>query len=64
MRIMVTIFSLEKTNNKRGKQTNNVNNNRLKEKEKKSKPLDTRFLVTSFPVTLLRVLLTTDHGEW
>ena len=46
-------FSLEKTNNKKGKQTNNVNNNRLKEEEKKKKSpyAVSRYVVTRYPVT-------------
>ena len=51
-------FSLEKTGNKKGKQTNKVNNKKSKErlKEKKSRYAVSRYAVTSFLFTPLPVL--------
>ena len=50
-------FHIKKTNNKYGKQTNKVNNNKLKEENKRKN------LVTQFLVMPLRVLLTTDSDK-
>ena len=46
-------FSLEKTGNKKGKQTNKVNNKKSKERLKEKNPV-TRFLVTPLPRSSLR----------
>ena len=54
------IFSLEKTNNKKCKQTNKVNNKKLKGEKKKSRYAVSRFAVTSLLVTPLQGLLTTE----
>ena len=54
----MVFFSLEKTNNKKGKQTNKANNNKLKE-EKKEKKIPLR--VFSLRRYQLRVSLTTSN---
>lgn len=63
IRRMLTIFFSLKEQAKKGKQTNKVNSNKLKEEkiEQKSPYADSRYAVTLFPVTPLRVLLTTQR---